>query len=60
MVFDEVHKNIENDDLVSGLVEVVREMCHKGISNMVPRLFMGHVDKGFQPGVFVRSEPGFS
>ena len=35
MVFDEVHKNIENDDLVSGLVEVVREMCHKGISNMV-------------------------
>ena len=25
-----------------------------------PRLFMGHVDKGFQPGVFVRSEPGFS
>ena len=25
-----------------------------------PRLFMGHVDKGFQPGVFVRSQPGFS
>ena len=25
-----------------------------------PRLFMGHVDKGFQPGVFVRSESGFS
>ena len=25
-----------------------------------PRLFMRHVDKGFQPGVFVRSEPGFS
>ena len=25
-----------------------------------PRLFMGHVDKGFQPGIFVRSEPGFS
>ena len=25
-----------------------------------PRLFMGHVDKGFQPDVFVRSEPGFS
>ena len=23
-------------------------------------LFMGHVDKGFQPGVFVRSQPGFS
>ena len=25
-----------------------------------PRLFMEHVDKGFRPGVFVRSEPGFS
>ena len=25
-----------------------------------PRLFMEHVDKGFQPGVFVRSQPGFS
>ena len=25
-----------------------------------PGLFMGHVDKGFQPNVFVRSEPGFS
>ena len=25
-----------------------------------PRLFMRHVDKGFQPGVFVRSQPGFS
>ena len=25
-----------------------------------PRLFMEHVDNGFQPGVFVRSEPGFS
>ena len=27
---------------------------------LYPRLFMEHVDKGFQPGVFVRSEPGFS
>ena len=27
---------------------------------LYPRLFMGHVDKGFQPGVFVQSEPGFS
>ena len=25
-----------------------------------PRLFMGNVDKGFQPDVFVRSEPSFS
>ena len=25
-----------------------------------PRLFMEHVGKGFQPGVFVRSQPGFS
>ena len=30
------------------------------LSDSQPRLFMGHVDKGFQPGVFVRSEPGFS
>jgi DNA phosphorothioation-dependent restriction protein DptH len=30
VVFDEAHKYIENDDLVSGLVEVVREMRHKG------------------------------
>ena len=29
VVFDEAHKYIENDDLVSGLVEVVREMRHK-------------------------------
>ena len=28
--------------------------------SLKPRLFMGHVDKGFQPDVFVRSEPGFS
>ena len=30
------------------------------VPNPKPRLFMGHVDKGFQPGVFVRSQPGFS
>ena len=35
MVFDEAHKYIENDDLVAGLVEVVREMRHKGTSIMV-------------------------
>lgn len=35
VVFDEAHKYIENDDLVSSLVEVVREMRHKGTSIMV-------------------------
>jgi DNA phosphorothioation-dependent restriction protein DptH len=35
VVFDEAHKYIENGDLVSGLVEVVREMRHKGTSIMV-------------------------
>jgi hypothetical protein len=35
VVFDEAHKYIENDDLVSGLVEVVREMRHKGTIIMV-------------------------
>ncbi|MBF0155303.1 MAG: ATP-binding protein, partial [Magnetococcales bacterium] len=35
VVFDEAHKYIENDDLVTGLVEVVREMRHKGTSIMV-------------------------
>jgi hypothetical protein len=35
VVFDEAHKYIENDDLVSGLVEVVREMRHRGTSIMV-------------------------
>ncbi|MFH7109548.1 hypothetical protein ACFWXM_16945 [Achromobacter xylosoxidans] len=35
VVFDEAHKYIENDDLVAGLVEVVREMRHKGTSIMV-------------------------
>jgi DNA helicase HerA-like ATPase len=35
VVFDEAHKYIENDELVSGLIEVVREMRHKGTSVMV-------------------------
>ncbi|HOY67296.1 MAG TPA: ATP-binding protein [Candidatus Ozemobacteraceae bacterium] len=35
VVFDEAHKYIENPDLVSGLVEVVREMRHKGTSILV-------------------------
>jgi hypothetical protein len=34
-VFDEAHKYIESPDLVAGLVEVVREMRHKGTSIMV-------------------------
>jgi hypothetical protein len=35
IVFDEAHKYIESADLVSGLVEVVREMRHKGTSILV-------------------------
>lgn len=35
VVFDEAHKYIDSPDLVSGLVEVVREMRHKGVSIMV-------------------------
>ena len=35
VIFDEAHKYIESLDLVSGLVEVVREMRHKGTSIMV-------------------------
>jgi hypothetical protein len=35
IVFDEAHKYIENGDLINGLVEVVREMRHKGTSIMV-------------------------
>ena len=35
VVFDEAHKYIENGDLVAGLIEVVREMRHKGTSIMV-------------------------
>ena len=30
VVFDEAHKYIDNPDLVARLVEVVREMRHKG------------------------------
>ncbi len=30
VVFDEAHKYIESPDLIAGLVEVVREMRHKG------------------------------
>jgi hypothetical protein len=33
--FDEAHKYIESQDLVTGLVEVVREMRHKGTSILV-------------------------
>ena len=32
----------------------------QSVNHSHPRLFMEHVDKGFRPGVFVRSEPGFS
>ena len=35
VVFDETHKYIDSPDLVAGLVEVVREMRHKGTSIMV-------------------------
>lgn len=35
VVFDEAHKYIENSDLTTGLVEVVREMRHKRTSIMV-------------------------
>ncbi|MBK8463956.1 MAG: ATP-binding protein [Nigerium sp.] len=35
VVFDEAHKYVENAELVAGLVEVVREMRHKGTSIMV-------------------------
>lgn len=35
VVFDEAHKYIESQDLISGLIEVVREMRHKGTSIMV-------------------------
>jgi DNA phosphorothioation-dependent restriction protein DptH len=35
VVFDEAHKYIESPDLITGLVEVVREMRHKGTSIMV-------------------------
>lgn len=35
IVFDEAHKYMENLDLVAGLVEVVREMRHKGTSILI-------------------------
>jgi DNA helicase HerA-like ATPase len=35
VVFDEAHKYVESPDLVAGLVEVVREMRHKGTSIFV-------------------------
>lgn len=35
VVFDEAHKYVENQDLVAGLVDVVREMRHKGTSVLV-------------------------
>lgn len=35
VVFDEAHKYIESPDLVAGLIEVVREMRHKGTTVMV-------------------------
>ncbi|MEP1076084.1 hypothetical protein NDI52_11845 [Leptolyngbya sp. PL-A3] len=35
VVFDEAHKYIESPDLVAGLIEIVREMRHKGTSIMV-------------------------
>lgn len=35
VVFDEAHKYIENPDLLTGLIEVIREMRHKGTSVLV-------------------------
>ena len=35
VIFDEAHKYIESPDLTAGLIEVVREMRHKGTSIMV-------------------------
>ena len=35
VVFDEAHKYIDSQDLITGLVEVVREMRHKGTSILV-------------------------
>jgi hypothetical protein len=35
VVFDEAHKYIESPDLIAGLIEVVREMRHKGTSILV-------------------------
>lgn len=35
VVFDEAHKYMESPDLIAGLIEVVREMRHKGTSILV-------------------------
>ena len=35
VIFDEAHKYIESPDLMAGLIEVVREMRHKGTSIMI-------------------------
>jgi DNA phosphorothioation-dependent restriction protein DptH len=35
VVFDEAHKYIHSPDLVAGLIELVREMRHKGTSVLV-------------------------
>jgi DNA phosphorothioation-dependent restriction protein DptH len=35
VVFDEAHKYIQNPELVDGLVEVIREMRHKGTSILI-------------------------
>jgi len=35
VVFDEVHKYMESPDLVAGLIEVIREMRHRGTSIMI-------------------------
>jgi len=35
VVFDEAHKYIQNPDLVDGLVEIIREMRHKGTSILI-------------------------
>ncbi len=62
--------NVSTDDTGSGNVliqgdslEALKALLpfYAGqVKCVYPRLFMEHVDKGFQPGVFVRSEPGFS
>ncbi len=43
--------------VLSVFVAIVVGLAAAAIS---PRLFMEHVDKGFRPGVFVRSQPSFS
>ncbi len=51
----------ESDVSVGGSPYTLADNSHfQAVFLGEPRLFMGHVDKGFQPGVFVRSEPGFS